>query len=326
MRAARIHAGLVALLALAGCRGCGAGALEVAGPTPYVRCLAAAPPEGVHVVGSLRLAFDERTLRITGTPEEVRIVAFSGPGFASAPDATVLQRLAGARADLALLLGGLGDDAAIARATVKALATLAMPTLLLAGGRDTRERIEGALAVQSATSRKVIDATALDAVRLGRDVLVPIAGASDGRYALDARSCGHRLDDLKERASALGPLPAGERRWLVAWEAPGEGGPLSIARTHTGIDTGSADLAELARRIGAGGGVFAWPEVQVARPSAGDGARSVPFGLGARDLRVVVPRLTGPAQERSDGTRILPGFAVLRLDADGLAVEAIEAF
>lgn len=327
MGAAGKQAGIVVLLALAACDCLGRGALEVGGATPYVRCLAADPPERETLaVGPLRLAFEKQALRITGLRQSVRVAAFGGPALGPSPTTSVLRGLAEAKADLFLLLGGLGDDARTATATVKALASLAAPTLVVAGGRDTRERMRGALAAQPRRAPKLVDITTLDAVHLGRDTLVPIAGASDGRYALEASACGYGLRDLKARASALGDAPPGERRWLVAWEAPGEGGVLSVARTHAGIDAGSADLAELARRVGAGGGVFAWPEVQLLRPSAGSGTRRVPLGVAAADLRIVVPRLAGPAQERSDGTRVLPGFALLRLDAAGLAVESTMEF
>lgn len=327
MPAAGTNAWVIVLCALAGCDACGPGALEVGGPTPYVRCLAADPPRSETLaVGALRLAIEERALRITGLRDEVRIAAFAGPALGPPPDAAVLRRLTEAKPDLLLSLGGLGDSSTTAAATVKALASLAAPTLVVAGGRDTRERMRDALAAQPDGARKVIDITALDAVRLRRDTLVPVAGASNGRYALEPRACGYALDDLKARASELGARSSDEHRWLVAWEAPGEGGPLSVARGHAGIDAGSVDLAELARRIGAGGGVFAWPDVQLLRPSAGDGTRAVPSGVPAADLRVVVPRLTGPAHERSDGTRVLPGFVVLRFDAAGLSIDSTVEF
>lgn len=324
MRAAGRGAWICAWWVLAGCDYFGRGSLEVSGPTPYVRCLAGDPPKGDKLtVGALRLAIEKRTLRVTGLHGDVRIAAFAGPALGPPPNEVALRRLTEAKPDLLLLLGGLGDSTVTAAATVKALASLAAPTLVVAGGRDTRERMRDALAVQPAAARKVVDISAFDAVRLGRDTLVPVAGASNGHYAIEPRACGYGLDDLKARASALGTASPGEHRWLVAWEAPGEGGPLSVARAQSGIDAGSVDLAELARRIGAGGGVFAWPEVQLLRSSAGDGTRVVPAGMGAMDLRIVVPRLAGPAQERSDGTRVLPGFALLRFDASGLSVESI---
>jgi hypothetical protein len=319
------------VFASAGCDCAGFGRLEVGGPTPYARCLAAAPPDpGEHRVGRATLRFDEHELRITGLPSPARIAAFAGPALGPAPDAATMAALTEAKPDLVFVLGGLGDDAVTAAATAQALATLSVPTFVVAGGRDTRERIADALRAAStkdATAvRHVVDVSALHAIRLGRDTFVPIAGASFGRYAIEPRACGFGLDDLKARASALGAPAEGERRWLLAWEAPGAGGPFAVARTATGLDTGSGDLAELARRVGAHGGLFAWPDVRVLRPAGHDGAREVPAGTSAPDLELVVPRLAGPAHERDDGTRVLPGFVVLRLDASGLAIEAVRAF
>lgn len=331
MRAARRWALGFALLALGGCErfasGCqwlGEGKLEVGGATPYVRCLAGAPPESRTLAfGRLKLALAGRELHVTGLPHVIRMAAFSGPSFGPPPDASVIRALAQAKPDLAVMLGGLGDDDATAKATAKALGGLPAPTLLVAGGRDTLERIGTALRVLPVAARKVVDVTALHAIRLGRDTFIPVAGASSGHYALEDRACGFGLDDLKRRASALGAASTGERRWLLAWEAPGLGGALSIARSDTGSDAGSADLAELARRVGAPGGLFAWPEVQVGRARAGDGTRVVPVGVPAPDLRIVVPRLTGAATERADGSRVMAGFALVRLEPGGLSVESI---
>lgn len=316
---------VAALLAACGSTCLGSGGLEVGGATPYVRCLAAEPPAlETRSFGSLTLEAKGRRLVVGGLGATIRVAAFSGPALGPPPDDSQIARVGAAKPDLALLLGGAGDDVPTVEATLRALGGLPCPTLLVAGGRDDRARIASAIDKFPSDRRRVFDVSAYEAVDLGREILVPVAGSFDGRYALGPSACGHGLDDLKRLASALGPSggDAG-RRWLVAWEAPGGGGPLAVARTDTGIDTGAADLAELSERVGAPGGLFAWPAVQALRPRAADGTRSVPFGTASDDLRVVLPRLTGPALERSDGSLVPAGFAIARFAADGLSVESV---
>jgi hypothetical protein len=309
----------VLVLGLGGCRGCfGQGAAEVAGDTPYVRCLGGSPPSaGTRRVGRLSLRIEGRSLSITGLGPRVTFAAFSGPGLGQAPAAAEVAALRAAGPDLLLLLGDLGDTPKIARATLGALASLPIPTLLVAGGRDTPERVAAAIDGLGSVKDRITDATGLREIRIGSDTLIPVAGAAEGRYALEPRACGYGLSDLKRVASELVGAPR-SRRWLLAWQAPGGGGAQSVARTDLGVDVGSQSLAELGTRIGARGGIFGWPHVQLLRPSAALGARRVGVGEAAADLQIVVPRLAGPAMERADGSHVLPGFAVLRLDSDGL--------
>ncbi len=310
------------LLGCAGGRGCLGrdGAAAAGGDTPYVRCLTGSPPpEGTRHLGRLTLQIAGRSLRIQGLTRPLTLAAFSGPGAGDPPGPTELAALRAAAPDLLLLLGDIGDTPPQARATLAVLAALPQPTLLVAGGRDTPARITSALEALGKASDRIIDATTLREIRIGSDTLVPVAGAEDGRYALDAHACGYDLGDLKRLSSEL--TDKGSRRWLIAWQAPGLGGPHDVARTQHGVDTGSRSLAQLATRIGAPGGIFAWPHVALLRPSMGAGARLATAGVAAPDLRIVVPRLSGPALERSDGSRVLPGFALLRLDAAGLRLQ-----
>jgi len=169
----------------------------------------------------------------------------------------------------------------------------------------------------------VIDVSTLQRVRIGRDVLVPVAGAAHGRYALDENACGHALEDIKTLAGALGAAPKDERRFMVSWEAPGQGGALAVARDVRGVDTGDADLAELARRIGAPGGLFAWPHVRAGEASAQAGTTRLAHGQAARDLQLVVPRIAGPSLTLSSGGQLASGAALLTLDDAGLRIDSL---
>jgi hypothetical protein len=153
-------------------------------------------------------------------------------------------------------------------------------------------------------------------VQVGEHQLVPIAGAADGRYALNGQCCGFSLSDLQAAAAEL-PAPTADR-YVLAWQAPGRGGSHAVARTNAGLDLGSDDLAEFATRIGAPGGLFAWPTVRVAEPASGDGRRVLAAEQSARDLRMIVPRLSGPPLVTDDGGRVAAGFAMLALDQGGL--------
>jgi hypothetical protein len=275
-------------------------------------------------VGRAKLQIHDRTLTLTTPPNpSLTIAAFAGPGPGRAPTAPTIAALGAAHPDLLLLLGDLGDTQAVARATIAALASVTSPTVLVAGGRDTLERIKDALGALKQGKDRIIDATGLREIRLGNDTFIPVAGALDGRYALDDKACGYALDDLKRLAKDV--LGTGSRRWLVGWQAPGLGGVASVSRTGQGVDVGSPALAQLAVKLGAPGGLFAWPHVQAGRPTSAGGNRRLPVGEPAKDLQLVVPRLSGPAVELGDGSTLSPGFALLTLDADGLALSELHA-
>jgi hypothetical protein len=314
---------LIALLVLylfAGCRGCArAGGLAVGGEHPYTRCLAGDPPGAdKRKVGALTLHLDKRALRIDGLPGEPTLAAFAGPGSGSPPSDLEVAALRSAKPDLVLLVGDVGDDAKTASATLAALAKLQVPVLVLASGRDTPARIADALdQLPPVDAARIIPVTGLRTIQIGRDTLVPVAGAPDGHYALSAEACGYGASDLDDVASALAEATK-SRRWLLAWAAPASPGRFAVGRTETGPDLGNAALAKLGERIGAQGGIFAWPHVQAGRASASAGSHRPSPGLPSPDLQLVVPRISGQALERSDGSRLAPGFAVLKLDEGGL--------
>jgi hypothetical protein len=315
---------LAVLVLLAGCDRCSEdvpGRLRADEPVPYIRCLAADPPPARRwKLGALGLEIEGRKLTIHGLPRNLRLAAFSGPAFAADSPRKPIRCLAKAGADLGLMLGGAGDRRSDAARTLKLLGELRFPTLVLAGGRDCWPHLRSALDSLDAAARdQVIDITTLAEVQLGREVLLPVAGAADGRYALGKDACGFGEADLESRASLLGP-GKGERRWLVSWETPGAQTPYSPARTAGGIDVGSALLAGFAKRTGVKGGVFAWPFVQVFRPLGAKGEGKSVFDEPLDDLRVVVPRIAGPAMERDNGSRQMPGFAMLSFSASGIAV------
>jgi hypothetical protein len=200
---------------------------------------------------------------------------------------------------------------------------LPFPTLIVAGGRDKPDEIERSLRAVEKGGERRVDVSGLQRVRVGNDVFVPVAGAPGGRYSRADDACGFGLEHLKQLTEDLGAKAAKSRRWLLAWHAPGGGGPLGVARTVDGVDVGDPDLAELARRIGAAGGLFAWPQVQAALPRGGAGKRTLAPGEASADLRLVVPRVAGQVVTRSDGSRAASGYALLRLAADGLSLRGI---
>ena len=281
--------------------------LREAGPTPYVRCLAAPAPKAQSgQFGQLGFALQDRTLTLKPKRWPLRMAAFSAPGFGPAPRASDLAPLRQANVDLLLMLGGLGDSEANAEASAKALAGLGKPLLVLLGGRDRLGDSESAI---DAAGPSIMNITALRAVRIAGNTLVPVAGADHGRYAVADDACGFGAKDLAAIATDLGAVRAGERRWLVSWQAAAGTATLpSPAVSATGLDLGSPDLGRFAQQIGAVGALCAWPagryEPLVAGPLAG----------------MCLPRLYGPWVERPDGTRVVPGFVVIELDDQGLRV------
>lgn len=282
---------LLLALALAACDG--DEALRVSGEHGYVRCLALeAPPERTWSVGSLRLSLEERALRIEGAPARAKVAIFTGP-----VDAASIRALKRSRPHLALMLGDLGPSGP------RALATLGVPVLFVAGGADRHAELE-ALAELSGDARdRVIDASRLRSIRIGDVELVPVPGAPGGRYAISNEACGLGDGDLRAIDEAVGDAGDGVHRYVLSWAAPA-GHPLS--RGLAGVDAGSPEIEHLVERIGAEGAIGAWP-----REHAGESARE-PFGA-------VAPPLSGPWVERADGTRLAPGAMVLELSDSGLS-------
>jgi hypothetical protein len=255
----------------------------------------------------------QRTLEISGMPRPALVAAFIGPGPGPAPSRNTLAALTTDKPSLLLMLGDLGDREDVARATVAALAATGVPTVVVAGARDTPAKLTAA----HDASGHVLDVTTLDGVRIGDDTLVPLAGTHLGRYASTADNCGFGAEDLAALTKAYGPRKSG-RRWLLSWQAP-SGGVASA-----GIDAGDPELERFAQAIGASGGLFAWPAVQAGRAFAAERrAALAPGAASASDLQLIVPRISPPALERGDGSRLLPGYALLRLDGAGLQLVAL---
>jgi hypothetical protein len=269
---------LALLLVLPGCCsscGCGSAVPRAEGPTPYARCALADPPEARELtVGALGLTIRDRDLTITGAPDPLRIAAFRGPAPAHDPIATPIE-LGGA--DLAIVLGSIGDDPVSATASLVALSSSRVPLLVLAGGRDDPAHLAAALEALTAQARdRVIDVSALRTIHVGGAVLVPIAGAPEGRYARTDDACGIGQSDLDEIAGELGAREDGPPRILLSWAAP-------AAIGLEGGQAGSTAIAALAERIGAELGVHAWP----------DGRAGEMVGPHA-----FVPAIAGPATVR----------------------------
>lgn len=259
---------VLALIAGSGCDGCRSvpASLRVQGPTPYVRCLAAEPPEPFErEVGGLGLELDGRVLRVKAPSAPVRVAAFTGPAPSRAPIDDAVGHVAAGSPDLLLALGSLGDSAEVLARNLRALAGAGAPVLVLAGGRDDAAAVDQAFDdLEGDAARRVLDARALSVVRLGEDELVLVSGAPEGRYARTDTACGYGEPDLEALAEALGSPGAGvERRWLVSWASPAGWGLTGLG----GVDGGDPALAQLAERVGAARGIFAWPPSPAAHVS-----------------------------------------------------------
>jgi hypothetical protein len=283
----------------AGCTdGCPADrALTVGGPTPFVRCLAADPPPARTVrVGSAVLEVRNRELSITGLGPVVRVAAFSGPAFFAAPGPREFSALRAASPHLLLLLGDLGDQPATAQATLARLSDLRLPTLVLAGGRDTWRSVGDALRRLDATRSWLLDITALDAVHVGGATLIPVAGAREGHYARSDQSCGYAREDVARIAAAVAAMGSAPRI-VVGWEAP---------------EFGGRSAPDVVSELGATAGLFAWP---VGPPWE----LSEPGDVGPDAASISsVPRLGGAAGERVDGARVAGGYGLFQLEAGRL--------
>ena len=238
-------------------------------------------------VGTLHLHTSERTLTIDGAPSPLRIAAFRGGALADEPIEPALDAIEAGAPALQIVIGSLGDDETHAHALLAALAGLASPTLVLLGGRDHPADLASGDAHPN-----VIDATGIRAIVIGDVELVAVSGAPEGRYARDDDSCGLGTSEVDAIARDVGQ--AGPRaRFLVSYAAP------SPIVGLEGAEGGSALIADLAARIGARPGLFAWPDV----PST-----------------MLVPPIVGAPALLSDGSRIGPGVLLVDVAPSGITL------
>jgi hypothetical protein len=183
--------------------------------------------------------------------------------------------------------------------------------LFVAGGRDRASVFRPALAALGRDSN-LVDATALHRIRIDNNTFIPVAGADQGRYAVDEDACGFAGKDLDALINELGTAQSGDLRWLLSWHAPAASGAAAgSVRTESGVDLGSDLLGSFRERSGALGVLSAWP---VGRAEVG--------ALGPLSERSV-PRLFGPRLERPDGALVEPGVLALELDRQGLRVTGL---
>ncbi len=235
-------------------------------------------------------------MEIEGLPDTFPVAVARGPApFNPSLDAAI-DEIRQSHAKLTFVLGSLGDDRSTAIANVSALARLSMPVLVLAGGRDHPGDLQAAFeALEEPARRRVIHVSGLRQIRIGNELsLVPVPGAVLGRYARDEEACGIGPDDFDGISADLDETEG--RRLLLSYAAP-LGSAASIALE--GGEAGSSSLASFAQRIGASGGLVAWPEAH-----AGQVMGEAPHAYA------VAPALAGPSLVRADGSRA-PSHALL---------------
>lgn len=297
------------LLTVTGCR-CSKLAGEV-DSLEFQRCAQLDAPESrAWHAGELDLVLEDRVLRVKSKQDSVRIAAFAGP-VGAALTRHELASITAAKPQLVIMLGGLGDDEEMAKASLAGLAALRIPSLFIAGGADRRPVIQAAFDdLEDAARDFVIHGSGLRELAIGRDRFAVVAGASDGRYALDDSACGFESDDLTDVREAIEAADTKSSRvWLLSWAAPAGFG---VTRALGGQDVGSEGLSDLAEDIGARGGLFAFPESAVAQ---------VMKDAQRKGFSLVVPRLGRTGASRADGGRVVSGVARLVVNGAGLGLQ-----
>lgn len=270
-------------------------------------------------VGSTRLVIDDGVLTITGLRAPAQIATFSGAGFGGVPSAESLANVRASSPSLAFVLGGIGDDLDSAKRNLAAFASLRVPVIFVAGGRDEQVVIDDALdSLEDDVQTRVFDASRLNKIVIGASVFVPVAGAPLGRYARTNASCGYSQQDLDKRDDALGRAGS-EHRYLLSWAAPTSSSRRGVSSALLDVDGGDPMLARFAARIGAVGGLFAWPAENARLPIAAVGEGVLSRGEANHALRLVVPQINGAGIIRADGSRVAPGFALLELSDAGIS-------
>lgn len=303
-----MRAVLVAVL-LSGC--CCSGGLTEGGPTPYVHCVRMEPPAARDVtVGGARVVVEGST--VTVTPAEPRIAIARGPAGCGEPIVPALDLIEGARPGVVILVGDLGDGGGATEeglaALVDALGQLAVPVLLLPGGRDAGELVRDAVPADGG----LVDLMGVRELRVGALSLVPLPGAPDGRYAATDEACGFDGDDVELLAAGEPEGP----RLLLSWAGPATGDARSAGLD--GVEAG-AELVTRALEVShASGSLHAWPEVAIGVPF--DGSSPLAAGAPATALHLGLPPLLGPAVESADGARAESGVVVLEMAEGGVLV------
>lgn len=302
------------------CSACPGNERLLEGEVPYTRCLSMPAPAATRYrVGALTVDVRARMVRVSGRRGAWTLAAFSGPAPGRLRDAAA--RLRDSPPDVAIVLGGVGDDVAAARETLTTLSALPFPTFVVPGGRDNYGRLRALHRELTPKARqRLVLLGGVQTLQLGEHEFIVLPGAESGRYGVDRNTCGFSEVELTRLAEDLPPAVPGIARWLLSWTAPGGGGPVAVARTHLGLSVGSVAVARFAAAVGTPGGLYAWPAVRASEPSQAQGARRLAAGQVSADLQLVVPRLGGPALVRSDGSKVPPGFAWLRLHRDGMRV------
>ncbi|MBK8172588.1 MAG: hypothetical protein IPK60_19930 [Sandaracinaceae bacterium] len=293
---------------------------EDAGPNTFAHCMSESTLGNTSAaIGAIRLVIDDGVLTISGARTPIRIAAFSGPGAHGASIAASLSRVATTAPTVVFILGGLGDDIESAKRHIAALAALRVPVLFVAGGRDESGVVDDAFeSLSGDAEERVLDASRLHKIVIGDAVFIPIAGAPSGRYARSNDACGYAQSDLDKRDDAIGRAGS-EHRYLLSWAAPTSTALRSAATGLEGKDAGDPMLARFAARVGASGGLFAWPVESAMLPTPGDSARVLSRGEASRAFRMVVPPIGEVGTMREDGSRVAPGFALVQVAQGGLS-------
>jgi hypothetical protein len=308
-RAMQLVARVALIMAMFGAPGCSCSRLDgEVDDLEFTRCGQAEPAgEGGFTHAGMRLEVRDREATLSLEQPAV-LGVFTGPieRPLGRDDIAMLSR---SGAKLFLMLGGLGDGPEAARASLEGLATLDRPVFFVAGGADRLEVVHDAFesvrdALPAGAGERLVDLSALRVLRIGRARFGIVAGAPLGRYALDEDGCGFVPDDLDEVREAL--LADKGPTWLLSWAAPADHG---VTRGHGGVEAGSMELAELAKAVGARGGLFAYPEVQAGSPAVG----------GDGKFALVVPRL-GRTGSLREGRGFVPrGLSLVSVSSTGLA-------
>ena len=248
----------------------------------YARCMAASAHKSFSLnSGAISLEGEKRTLTIKRKSGAVRLALFTGTApFRSGVDEAV-QRLSRDRADAIVVLGNLGDGTAIVTHLLSALASLDIPVLIVPGARDDADELARALKALGEAHERFIDLSLYERVVIGDDVLVPIAGGPENRFARTPRACGYSGEDLDERVAATS---TGEKKrvWLLSWAGPDVNGA-----GISGLRGGVTSITRAEKRLDAKGAIYAWP-----RENSGHVVESRYFavpsiagtrGIGARD-------------------------------------------
>lgn len=159
-------------------------------------------------------------------------------------------------AEVLVALGDLGDNAEAQDALLGAIGAAGVPLLALAGNREVRAELDGALSELKRRGLPVVDLSRVRLVDLGDALLVGLPGAFERRQLRAEGACLYGQADLDALAAFLDKRPAAAPPALLLGAVPPRGSSPQALDASEGANVGDPRLLPLLTAARAPFGLF----------------------------------------------------------------------